>query len=422
VRNALYAQAGGVTAVINASAAGVIAAARRHPDQIGRIFAAQRGIRGIWDEALIDTSVATDDEIARLRHTPGGAFGSYRYDLRSHEEVPAVHDRIFEVLAAHDIGYLFYNGGNGSMDTAWKLHCAAIARGYPLVSIGIPKTIDNDLALTDCCPGYGSAAKYVGTAIREAGLDLEAMVQGQPKIFLMEVMGRNTGWIAAASMLASERPDDAPHLVLLPERAFEPEPFLARVKAIAERLGWCAIVVAEGLRDDEGRPLAARGNEGGYELLGGAGQVVARLIEERLGYRYHLALPDYLQRVARHIASKTDVEQAYAVGEAAVGLALEGRSGVMPAIERLSDSPYRWQIGAVALREVANLERCLPPEFIAPDGMGVTGAFRRYAEPLIEGEDAPAYRRGLPDYARIGWRLVAQRCGPAASVLPPSRA
>jgi 6-phosphofructokinase 1 len=422
VRNALYAQAGGVTAVINASAAGVIAAARRHPDRIGRIFAAQRGIRGIWDEALIDTSSATDDDIARLRHTPGGAFGSYRYDLRSHEDTPAIHDRIFEVLAAHDVGYLFYNGGNGSMDTAWKLHQAAIARGYPLVSIGIPKTIDNDLALTDCCPGYGSAAKYVGTAIREAGLDLEAMVQGRPKIFLMEVMGRNTGWIAAATMLASERPDDAPHIVLLPERSFEPEAFLARVKDFAERLGWCAIVVAEGLRDADGQALAARGNEGGYELLGGAGQVVARLIEERLGYRYHLALPDYLQRVARHVASKTDVEQAYAVGEAAVACALTGASGVMPAIERISESPYRWQVKPVGLEGVANLERLLPAEFISSDGMGVTEAFRRYAVPLIEGEDAPQYRNGLPDYLRMEWPLEARRCAPPPFPLPPSRA
>ncbi len=421
MKNVLYAQAGGVTAVINASAAGVIATARRHPERIGRVFAAQRGIRGIWDEALIDTRSATDEDIVRLRHTPGGAFGSYRYDLKSHEAAPAIHARIFEVLAAHDIGYLFYNGGNGSMDSAWKLHCAALAFGYPLVCIGIPKTIDNDLALTDCSPGYGSAAKYIGTAIREVGFDLAAMVQGRPKVFVVEVMGRNTGWIAAAAALASERPDDAPQIVLLPEQAFAPEAFLARVKDVAERLGWCVIVVAEGIRDAVGHTLAERSVEGGYVLLGGAGQVVARLIEAQLGYRYHLALPDYLQRVARHVASKTDIEQAAAVGEAAVDYALEGRSGVMPAIERIADSPYRWGVKPVPLRDVANCERHLPPEFIAPDGMGVTEAFRRYAEPLIEGEDAPPYRRGLPDYLRVEWQHVGRCCPPAAFALPPSR-
>lgn len=369
---------------------------------------------------LINAGAVSDADIARLRATPGSAFGSYRYDLRSQEDAPEIYDRIFEVLAAYDIGYLLYNGGNGSMDTAWKLHQAAVVRGYPLVSVGVPKTIDNDLGLTDCCPGYGSAAKYIATSIREAGLDLEAMVQGRPKILVVEVMGRNTGWIAAAAALAAEGPDQAPHIVLLPEQLFDAELFLARIKDVAERLGWCAVVVAEGIRSETGHTLAER-SEGGYVLLGGAGQVIARLIEERLGYRYHLVLPDYLQRVAGHLVSKSDAEQAFALGEAAVEMALAGRSGMMPVIERQSDQPYRWQIGAAALADVANQERRVPTEFIAPDGLGVTEAFRRYALPLIEGEAAPPYRRGLPDYLRVDWRCEPPRCAPPPFPLPPSR-
>ncbi|WP_341678398.1 6-phosphofructokinase [Niveibacterium sp. SC-1] len=413
MKNALYAQAGGVTAVINASAAGVIETARRHADRIGTVFAARHGIFGIWNEELIDTNVESPEEIALLRQTPGGAFGSCRYDVKSHEDDPGLYKRIFEVFAAHDIGYFFYNGGNGSMDTAWKLHLAAKALDYPLISIGVPKTIDNDLVLTDCCPGYGSTAKYVATAIREVGLDLEAMAQGKPKIFLMEVMGRNAGWIAAASALACEHMDDVPHVVLLPEVPFDPELFIAKVQHVAQRLGYCAIVVSEGVRDKEGRYLAERGKGGGYVQLGGAGLAVADLIRERLGFGYHLAIIDYLQRAGRHIAARIDVEQAYAAGAAAVEYAMQGLSGVMPAVERVSDTPYRWFMKPVPLEEVGHAERSVPREYISADGMGVTEAFRRYALPLIEGEDPPRFHKGLPVYAKLRCYTVARRCPPA---------
>ncbi|WP_417067981.1 6-phosphofructokinase [Niveibacterium terrae] len=418
MKNALYAQAGGVTAVINASAAGVIETARRHSEQIGTVFAARRGIFGIWDEELIDTAAEDPDEIARLRATPGGAFGSCRYDVRTIDEDPALYARIFEVFAAHDIGYFFYNGGNGSMDTAWKLDQAARKMGYPLISIGVPKTMDNDLLLTDCCPGFGSVAKYIATSIREVGLDLAAMVQGKPKVFVMEVMGRNAGWVAASSALAKEAEDDAPHIVLLPEVAFDHEAFLARVREIAGRLGYCAVVVSEGIKGQDGRFLSERQVEHGYVQLGGAGEALTQLISRRLGFKYHLAIVDYLQRSARHLASRTDVEQAYGAGRAAVEFALAGLSGVMPAVHRLADSPYRWEIQPLSLQDIGNAERRLPPEFIRADGFGLTEAFRRYALPLIAGEEAPEFRDGLPRFARLALRPVPKLCPPPAYPLP----
>lgn len=419
MKNALYAQGGGVTAVINASAAGVIETARRYADKIGTVYAAHYGIFGLWDEELIDTGVELQEEIARLRYTPAGIFGSCRYDLRQIEDDAAFFDRVFQVLAAHDIGYLFFNGGNGTLDSSWKLHRAAQKLNYPLKVIGVPKTMDNDLVLTDCSPGYGSVAKYIASSIREVGLDLRAMVQGKPKVFLMEVMGRNAGWVAAASALACECMDDVPHIVLLPEVPFDPDLFLAKVKHVSERLGYCAVVVSEGVKDREGAFLSGRVGEGGFVQLGGAGKAVADLILEKLGYKVHLAIVDYLQRAGRHLASRTDVEQAYAAGRAAVEYAVEGKSGVVPAIMRVSDIPYRWYMKPVPLQEVSNAERKMPNEFISADGLGVTEAFRRYAQPLIEGEDPPQYRNGLPVFARLRLHKVAKRCPPAPYKLIP---
>ncbi len=402
-RNAFYAQSGGVTAVINASACGVIETARRHPDRIGKVFAGRNGIIGALAEDLIDTSLESDEAIAALRHTPGGAFGSCRYKLKGLEESRAEYERLLDVFRAHDIGYFFYNGGNDSMDTAWKVSQLAERTGYPIICIGIPKTVDNDLPITDNCPGFGSVAKYVAVSIREAGLDVASMAKTSTQVFVLEVMGRHAGWIAAAGGLAAEGPGEAPHVILFPEVEFDEDRFLARVDEAVKTYGHCAVVASEGLKDREGRFLAEAGTRDafGHAQLGGLAPVIVNLIKSRLKYKCHWAVADYLQRSARHIASRTDVEQAYAVGRAAVELALQGRNAVMPTIVRVSDSPYRWEIGVAELRDVANVEKKMPREFITPDGFHITEACRRYLRPLIEGEDYPPYEGGLPRYVRL---------------------
>ncbi|NJD25113.1 MAG: 6-phosphofructokinase [Betaproteobacteria bacterium] len=412
-RNAFYAQSGGVTAVINATACGLIQAARRHPDRIGKVFAGRDGIIGALTEDLIDTSCESDAAIAALRHTPGGAFGSCRYKLKGIDQHRAQYERLIEVFRAHDIGYFFYNGGNDSMDTAWKVSQIAGALGYPLTCVGIPKTVDNDLPHTDCCPGFGSVAKYVATSIREAGYDVASMARTSTKIFVLEVMGRHAGWITAACGLASEGAGEPPHILLFPEIPFEPERFLARVDECVRRYGYCTVAVSEGLCDAGGRLIADSGSRDafGHAQLGGVGQVVAQLIKDKLGHKYHWALADYLQRSARHLASRTDVEQAYALGVAAVDLALQGKNAVMATIRRLADAPYRWEIGEAPLAEVANVERKMPREFISDDGFHITAACRTYLQPLIDGEDPPPYRNGLPDYVRMRGSAVKKKLG-----------
>ncbi len=403
VKNAFYAQSGGVTAVINSTACGLIQEARRHPDKIRKVYAGRDGIIGALTEDLIDTSLESDADIARLRHTPGGAFGSCRYKLKSLEQHRAQYERLIEVFKAHDIGYFFYNGGNDSMDTAWKVSQIAEKMGYPVVCVGVPKTVDNDLPHTDCCPGFGSVAKYVATSIREAGYDVASMARTSTKIFVLEVMGRHAGWITAACGLASEHAGEPPHILLFPEVPFDPERFLARVDDCVKQYGYCTVAVSEGLSDADGKLIAESGTKDafGHSQLGGVGQVVAQLIKDKLGYKYHWALADYLQRAARHLASKTDIEQAHALGVAAVDLALQGKNAVMATIERLADKPYRWQIGHAPLAEIANVERKMPPEFISPDGFHITEACRTYLQPLIAGEEPPPYRDGLPDYIRL---------------------
>ena len=410
-RNAFYAQSGGVTAVINATACGLIETARRHPDRIGKVFAGRDGILGALTEDLIDTSPESDADIARLKHTPGGAFGSCRYKLKSLDEHRAQYERLIEVFRAHDIGYFFYNGGNDSMDTAWKVSQLAGTMDFPLVCVGIPKTVDNDLALTDNCPGFGSVAKYVATSMREAGYDVASMARTSTKIFVLEVMGRHAGWITAACGLAAEAEGEPPHLLLFPEIPFDPEAFLARVQDCVSRYGYCTVAVSEGLHAADGRLIADMGSKDafGHAQLGGVGQIVAQLIKDRLGYKYHWALADYLQRSARHIASRTDLEQAYAVGVKAVELALAGRNAVMPAIRRLADVPYAWEIAVAELGQVANVEKKMPREFISPDGFHITPACRRYLQPLIEGEAFPPFRNGLPDYVRLKNQPVAKK-------------
>ncbi|RMD71575.1 MAG: 6-phosphofructokinase [Gammaproteobacteria bacterium] len=402
-KNAFYAQSGGVTAVINATACGVIQTARQHSDKIANVYAGRNGIIGALTEDLIDTSQESDEAIAALRHTPGGAFGSCRYKLKSLEENKAEYERLIEVFEAHNIGYFFYNGGNDSQDTAHKVSQLSEKMGYPITCIGIPKTVDNDLPITDNCPGYGSVAKYVAVSIREAGFDVASMSRTSTKVFVMEVMGRHAGWIAAAGGVAAEREGDAPQVILFPEVPFDEAAFLAKVEESVRRYDYCAVVVSEGVKNKEGKFLSEAGTRDafGHVQLGGVAPLIANLVKDRLNLKYHWAVADYLQRSARHIASKTDVEQAYAVGRAAVELALEGRNAVMPTIVRESDDPYRWSIGTANLADVANVEKKMPREFIREDGFGITEACRRYIQPLITGEDYPPYQNGLPQYIRL---------------------
>ncbi len=402
-RNAFYAQSGGVTAVINASACGVLETAQSYPDKIGKVLAGRNGIIGALEEDLIDTSLESPADIRALRHTPGGAFGSCRYKLKGLDQHRAQYERLIDVFRAHDIGYFLYNGGNDSMDTAWKVSQIGQQLGYPVVCVGIPKTVDNDLPITDTCPGFGSVAKYVATSIREAGYDVASMAKTSTKIFVLEVMGRHAGWITAACGLAAESEGEAPHILLFPEIPFNEEKFLARVGKTIERHGYCCIGVSEGLLNKDGKLMAEAGGKDafGHAQLGGVGQVIAQLVKDRTGMKYHWALADYLQRSARHIASKTDVEQAYAVGKAAVELAVAGRNAVMPTIVRIFDAPYHWEIGVAALKDIANVEKKMPRAFISADGFGITEECRRYLAPLIAGEDFPPYRNGLPHYVRL---------------------
>jgi len=403
VKNAFYAQSGGVTAVINATAAGVIETARQHPDAIAKVYAGRNGIIGALTEDLIDTSQESDAAIAALRHTPAGAFGSCRYKLESLEESRAQYERLINVFKAHDIGYFFYNGGGDSADTAYKVSRIGDTHGYPIVCVGIPKTVDNDLPITDNCPGFGSVAKYVAVSIREAAFDVASMALTSTKVFVLEVMGRHAGWIAAAGGLAAERDGDAPQIILFPEVVFDEEKFLAKVKESVDANGYCAIVVSEGVRNSEGKFLSETGTRDafGHAQLGGVAPMIANLIKERLNYKYHWAVADYLQRSARHVASATDVEQAYALGRSAVELAVQGRNAVMPIIVRISDDPYTWEVGSANLEDVANVEKKMPPEYISDDGFGITQACRRYLQPLIQGEDYPPYKNGLPDYVTL---------------------
>jgi 6-phosphofructokinase len=410
-RNAFYAQSGGVTAVINTSAAGVIETARKNPSKIGKVYAGRNGIIGALTEDLIDTSRESDAAIAALKHTPAGAFGSCRYKLKGLEENRAQYERLIEVFRAHDIGYFFYNGGGDSADTCLKVSQLSEKLGYPLQAIHVPKTVDNDLPITDVCPGFGSVAKYIAVSTREASFDVASMAKTSTKVFVLEVMGRHAGWIAAAGGLASDKKHPIPVVILFPEVVFDREKFLAAVKAKVEQFGYCSVVVSEGVKGPDGKFLSDQGlrDAFGHAQLGGVAPVVASIVREGLGVKYHWAVADYLQRAARHIASRTDVEQAYALGRAAVQLALKGHNAVMPTIVRLSNRPYKWKIGEAPLAEVANREKMMPAEFITPDGFGITEACRKYLLPLIAGEAYPPYVDGLPDYVVLKNIAVKKR-------------
>lgn len=398
----LYAQSGGVTAVINATAAAVIEAGRRHGL---RVLAGREGILGVLREDLVDTTPLPAAIVKALGRTPGGAFGSCRYKLKSLEADRAKYERLIDVFRAHDIRYFLYNGGNDSADTALKVSQLAAEFGYPLTCVGVPKTVDNDLAVTDSCPGFGSAAKYTAVSVREAALDVAAMAGTSTKVFVYEAMGRHAGWLAAAAGLAGRGPDDAPHLILLPERPFDEADFLAKVRATVERVGHCVVVASEGIRSADGTFVADAGggkDAFGHTQLGGVASHLAARVKDALGYKVHWTLPDYLQRSARHVASATDLKHAVAVGRAAVEYAVKGRNAVMPVIVRSKDRPYRWTIDAAPLADIANHEKTMPAEFIREDGYGITDVARRYFEPLIRGEAPPPYGRdGLPKYVRI---------------------
>jgi 6-phosphofructokinase 1 len=402
-RNAFYAQSGGVTAVINATAAGVIETARAHRKHIGKVLAGRNGIIGALTEDLIDTSKDSAAAIAGLIHTPAGAFGSCRYKLKGLDESRAQYERLIEVFRAHDIGYFFYNGGNDSADTCLKVSQLSERLDYPLVAVHVPKTVDNDLAVTDNCPGFGSVAKYVATSMREAAFDVASMAKTSTKVFVLEVMGRNAGWITAAVGMAQDATTPVPLVLLFPEIPFDEAKFTAVVEANVKEFGYCCIGVSEGLRNADGKLMAEAGTKDafGHAQLGGVGPLVAGIVRDRLNYKFHWAVADYLQRAARHIASKTDLEHSYAVGKAAVQLAVAGRNAVMPAIIRKSDSPYRWKIEAVPLDRIANVEKRLPRDVITADGFGITEKARAYLAPLIRGETFPPFKDGVPRYVRL---------------------
>jgi ATP-dependent phosphofructokinase / diphosphate-dependent phosphofructokinase len=411
--NAFYAQSGGVTAVINASACGVIETAREYKEQINKVYAGNNGIIGALREELIDTSKESAKTIAALKYTPSGAFGSCRYKLKSLEENRAEYERLIEVFKAHDIRYFFYNGGGDSADTCLKISQLSEKMDYPLQAIHIPKTVDNDLPITDTCPGFGSVAKYVAVSIKEAGLDVASMCDTSTKVFIMEVMGRHAGWIAAAGGLAAQEEGEAPHIILFPEIAFDREAFLRRVDECVKQYGFCAIVASEGCQDADGKFLADAGTKDafGHTQLGGVAPTLATLVKEALGYKFHWAVADYLQRAARHIASATDVEQAYAVGKAGVQMALSGKNAVMPAIVRTSTAGqrYRWKIEEAPLERVANVEKKMPRNYITADGFGITEPCRDYLSPLIQGESYPDYKHGLPVYAKLKKVMVPKK-------------
>ena len=402
-KNAFYAQSGGVTAVINASAAGVIEAARQQKETIGEIYAGRNGIIGALTEDLIDTGKDSIEAIRALRYTPSGAFGSCRYKLKSLEQNRREYERLIEVFKAHNIGYFFYNGGGDSADTCLKVSQLADTLGYPIQAIHVPKTVDNDLPITDCCPGYGSVAKYIAVSTLEASFDVASMSKTSTKVFVLEVMGRHAGWIAAAGGLASTSDREIPIVILFPEIPFDKAKFLAKVDSNVQKFGYCSVVVSEGVKGEDGKFLSDQGirDAFGHAQLGGVAPVVANIVREGLGLKYHWGVADYLQRAARHIASKTDVEQAYAMGKAAVEFAVQGHNSVMPTIERLSDAPYQWKVGMAQLSSVANVEKMMPKDFISQDGFGITDKCREYLAPLIMGEDYPPYKDGLPTYVRL---------------------
>ncbi|MDA9608638.1 6-phosphofructokinase, partial [SAR86 cluster bacterium] len=378
--------------------------------KINKVLCGQNGILGALNENLIDTSKESKSTIAKLKNTPGGAFGSCRFKLQDPINQKKEYDRLFEVFAAHDIGYFFYNGGGDSQDTTYKISEMAKKLKFPIQCIGIPKTVDNDLPFTDCSPGFGSVAKYVATSTLEAGLDVKSMAETSTKVFILEVMGRHAGWIAASSCLAATKAGDPPHIILLPEVPFEKSKFISQVKQTVKKNGYCVIIASEGTQTKSGKFLADSGltDAFGHKQLGGVAPVLASMIS-KMGLKNHWAVADYLQRSARHISSKTDLDQAYAVGAHAVKLAIAGKTAIMPIIKRLSDSPYKWKIETASLKNVANVEKTMPKKFISANGFEITAAGKKYLRPLIQGEASTKYKNGIPEVAELKKVLVQKK-------------
>ncbi|OGT32032.1 MAG: 6-phosphofructokinase [Gammaproteobacteria bacterium RIFCSPHIGHO2_12_FULL_35_23] len=410
-KNIFYAQSGGVTAVINASACGVIETARQHKNELGKVYAGRNGILGALKEELIDTSKESSKAVQALYHTPGGAFGSCRYKLKSLEQNQREYERLIAVFAAHNIGYFFYNGGNDSQDTAYKVSQIGEKLGYPITCIGIPKTMDNDLPVTDNCPGFGSVAKYAAISIQEASFDVRSMCTST-QVFILEVMGRHAGWVAAASGLAAQTEAEGPHIILFPEITFNKEKFLKQVADCVKKYDFCAIVASEGIKDHTGEfvaTIAGSVDAFGHKQLGGTAATLATIVKDNLGYKIHFAIADYLQRAARHVVSKTDLEQAYAAGQKAVEFAVKGMNNIMTTIIRKPGKRYSWKIGSTPLNTVANVEKFMPRDFITKNGFHITNKARTYLLPLIQGEAPPPYKNGLPDYVTLKNILVPKK-------------
>ena len=411
LKNIFYAQSGGATAVINATACGVIEAARENKDKIGKVLAGRYGIVGALQEEIIDTSILSGTEVKALMYTPAAAFGSSRYKLKEFCSNRDQYYRLIEVFRAHHIGYFLYNGGGDSQDTANKVCQFSQELGYPIACIGIPKTIDNDLPFTSSSPGFGSAAKYVAVSVREVGLDVASMATTSTQVFIIEVMGRHTGWIAAASALARKLEGQAPHIILFPEIEFRQENFIQKVHDAVKKFGYCVVVVSEGLKYPDGKFLTASNSQDpfGHHQLGGVAPILASIVKKYAKYKCHWAVADYLQRSARHIASQVDIDQSYAVGRAAVDFAILGKTATMPIIKRNSNVPYEWSIGEVSLRSIANVEVEIPRHYISRDGFDITVACKEYLMPLIQGQAYPPYKCGLPDYMQFNHKILEKK-------------
>ena len=409
-QNAIYAQSGGVTSVINATASAVIEASRKSK-KINKLYAGKDGIIGILNEELIDTSLENSLDIKKLMHTPGGAFGSCRHKLKDINQSKREYERLIDVFKAHDIGYFFYNGGGDSQDTSNKIAQYTKDAGFPVTCIGIPKTIDNDLPYTDNCPGFGSVAKYIATSTKEAALDVKSMSKSSTKVFIFEVMGRHAGWLAASAGLAKSKNNSAPHIILLPEIDFNEKLFLKKVKEVVKKEDYCVIVVSEGAKYKNGKFLADAGtvDSFGHKQLGGVAPRIAEMISNKLGFKYHWAVSDYLQRSARHISSQVDLDHAYAVGKAAVEYASSGENAIMPIIVRKKTRPYSWEIGKVALSKVANIEKKMPRNFISKDGFGITQSCKNYLSPLIQGEAWAPFEDGVIQTASLKNKLIRKK-------------
>jgi 6-phosphofructokinase 1 len=419
IGNLLVAQSGGPTAVINASVAGVIQEAGKHPF-IEEIYGGLNGILGILNEDLVDLNEEKAKSIEGLKYTPAAALGTCRYKLdfkKKPERANADIERVFEVLQAHNIRYFFYAGGNDSQDTADKIHQRAVERGYEMRVIGVPKTIDNDLPHTDHCPGYGSVIKYAAATVMEIALDVGTMATEEGSCCVVEVMGRSAGWIAAGTVLAKRAPNDAPHIILLPEIPFDEAAFLQKVKEVAAACRSCIVVVGEGLKDHKGEEVAAdrsRMDAFGHPVLSGAAEHLESVVQAKLGLKSRSVKLGYAQRAAAHFASATDSAEAVACGEAAVRAAVEGKSGFMVKLVRLKENPYRWTTDLQPLGDIANVEHLVPREWISEDGFLPNEKFVEYARPLIEGEVKVPVEGGLPKYVVLEKVRIEKKLPPRA--------